>query len=194
MTAFAIESRQNCLLIDAPYGLSVPQFSQVCAKAPRGSVLDSRLAIRMRLFGVIGLSEDLAALGAELTRTGELIPLYANRADLIDKPANLAQWLANGERTIVSDGLFSLLTGANFYDCARGVPTIQCERDLRSCVRMLKACPQLQSSLGRIDRADKWFHLAAPLHTELQVLLNALDTSQWDLIAQEFMAPTEALS
>ena len=187
--------RSGCLVITADYGMSPKELAGVFTQAPAGAVMDLILACRMRVFAVIGLPSDLLRLNHELTDSGELLAVYANDPRLLGAKKHVIHWLANGARTRSSDALFTSLSGLNFYDTKRVMPTPKTSKELESCVRLLSACPELQDRLWKMRSvSEKWRDLIFRLEDQLDDLINALDSDEWSRLAKEALTPLKAFA
>lgn len=74
---------------------------------------------------------------------------------------NLMQWLANGQRGISSNTIFTTLTGINALgDWHKDHPYDPA--DLKRCRLLLEQCPQLKNSFYEMEKVSKeWAFLVA---------------------------------
>lgn len=145
--SYTIQHRDNCVLI---FG-SVPASSltAITGLAPDGALMAMDLARMVGANFAFGLKADVDALVEKLkpAAVASTIEKYAGQ----NLPTGAAEWLAAGERGVSSNTMFEALTGVSAFHAAdnhRSHP--HDPADLRRCVLLLEAVPELRQRLTNL--------------------------------------------
>jgi hypothetical protein len=155
-TAYTVEHRGNCVLINGPVPMS--KFGTLALLAPKNSVMDPDVAHMLGVTFAMGPEDELQELrkaGVENVKRHE----RAKNPGISEASVN---WLAGGERGTSSNYIFTTLTG---IDAMRGWDTERdCHphdpADFRRCQLLLEQVPELQPLFQRMALAsEQWDRL-----------------------------------
>lgn len=151
--AYTIEHRNNCVLITG--AVPARAFPALAKLAPDGSVMDTDAARVLGVTFAMGLPDDLQAL----RDAGAQSAYRRERASNPGLSEAAARWLANGERGLSSNAMFTRLTGIDATDGSERDRTAHPHdpADFRRCRLLLEAVPELNDGLVKLrGLSDAW--------------------------------------
>lgn len=149
--AYTIEHRGECILITG--GVPMAKFEAITKLAPEGSVMDTDAARVLGVTFAIGPAHELSELRAQGAAEAE----RQQRAMHPHLSQAAARWLANGERGVSSNTIFTKLTGV---DALGGWSADRASHphdpaDFRRCQLLLEQVPELQILFPRMAHVSQ---------------------------------------
>jgi hypothetical protein len=150
-TAYTVEHRGNCVLIDGHVPASA--FITLAKLAPRDAVLDTDAARMLGVTFAFGPKAELdklkeQAAASQIAHTNQAHPHLSK---------NAIRWLATGQRGVSSETMFSVLTGHRLRDDF-SVPWDPA--DFARCRLLLENVPELEPDLHKMAGVSpEWANL-----------------------------------
>lgn len=150
-TTYRVERRHNCLIVHDP--IPIDDLVSLTAGMPKGALMSTKLAARLGASIVAGIPDDLDALDQSVAPVFEAETKAKYSAQGLSPEA--IAWLANGERGVSSDTIFTKMTGVD-----TGVEIFDIPHDawdFMRCRKLLEQCPEIASKFHKeMARDPKW--------------------------------------
>jgi hypothetical protein len=169
MMSYTIETRHNCTIVFG--SMPIMDMVKLTQDAPEESEVDMSLQKRLGAHLVVGLPEDLKALGADPYVEERAIAIATEELGNHQVSKEAFGWLVSGERGSSSEHIFSVLLGVPLV--GRGFPADPA--DFGRCRKLAEQVPEVAENLQKMTSASaqwqrligSWSSLCALMDSEI---------------------------